>query len=153
MAPCSIVLHAGAGESYRGDSDSTEDICRFLQELAADSKERLRLGVSAVDVVVDVTAALEDCPYFNAGKGASLNIAGWHEVCHGLISTASRADRLSSWRQLSSMETPVSTGLLPVCSERGTQYDWHKPSSMIQARPSSLVQTLTCLPPRTDSRW
>ena len=143
MAPFSIVLHAGAGESYRGDLDSTENICQFLRELAADATERLRLGASALDVVVDVTAALEDCPYFNAGKGASLNIAGGHEVCRGLISPASHADSPSSWRQRSSMDTPASTGLLPVYSERGIQYDWHKPSSMIQALPLSLVQTLT----------
>ncbi|CZT23857.1 uncharacterized protein RCC_09572 [Ramularia collo-cygni] len=75
-APISIILHAGAGESYREGAESIPD---FLRTLAADASERLSAGTSALDVVVHVTAALEDHPQFNAGKGASLNIEGEHE--------------------------------------------------------------------------
>jgi beta-aspartyl-peptidase (threonine type) len=75
--PISIVLHAGAGESYRGD---TESIPEFLRLLAADASERLLSGQSALEVVVYATSVLEDHPRFNAGKGASLNVEGKHEV-------------------------------------------------------------------------
>lgn len=73
----SIVLHAGAGESYRGGTDAAQE---YLRTLAINAKTQLSSGASALGVAVHVTASLEDCPYFNAGKGASLNIEGKHEV-------------------------------------------------------------------------
>jgi len=75
-----IVLHAGAGESWIGDAASRKATESFLQSLVEQSKESLRAGRPAVDVVADAVAALEDYPDFNAGKGAAVNDDGFHEV-------------------------------------------------------------------------
>lgn len=75
-----IALHAGAGESYRSNSDEYAAIRTFLRSIAFEAETKLRLGATAIEVVIDVTVAPEDFPQFNAGRGAALNITGEHEV-------------------------------------------------------------------------
>lgn len=75
-----IVLHAGAAESWIGDAASRKATEAFLEDLISDCNEALSAGRSAVDVVADAVAALEDYPDFNAGKGAAVNDDGFHEV-------------------------------------------------------------------------
>jgi len=75
-----IVLHAGAAESWHGDAESHQRTVAFLESLVEKAKLELHNGASAVNVVTDVTAALEDYPDFNAGKGSAINIEGFHEV-------------------------------------------------------------------------
>lgn len=84
--PLAVVLHAGAGESYRDNPEETAAIRRFLEALIRKADNALQVGVPAIEVVTDITAALEDAPYFNAGRGAALNILGKHEVCDEVCS-------------------------------------------------------------------
>jgi L-asparaginase / beta-aspartyl-peptidase len=76
----SIVLHAGAAESWHGNAESHRNSVVFLEALVEKAKSDLRNGAIAVDVVTEITAALEDFPDFNAGKGSALNQEGFHEV-------------------------------------------------------------------------
>lgn len=43
-------------------------------------KHSLALGKRALDVVQDCVIALENCPFFNAGKGAVFNAIGRHQL-------------------------------------------------------------------------
>lgn len=76
----SILLHAGAAESWHFEKETHEQIIVFLNAIVQDAQIALQSGLTAVDIVADVTAALEDYPAFNAGKGSAINIQGFHEV-------------------------------------------------------------------------
>jgi beta-aspartyl-peptidase (threonine type) len=76
----SIVLHAGAADSWAGESQLQEKTECFLHHLIIGAEDKLRNGESALQVVTEVVSALEDYPQFNAGKGSALNNDGFHEV-------------------------------------------------------------------------
>ncbi|KAJ5950855.1 Peptidase T2 asparaginase 2 [Penicillium vulpinum] len=76
----SIALHAGAADSWAGDSGIQEKTEAFLQCLIDSAKAQLRNGESSLKVVTEVVSALEDYPQFNAGKGSALNNDGFHEL-------------------------------------------------------------------------
>jgi len=76
-----IVIHGGAGGAPKSMSDSMKK--RYEKHL----EEALRIGVGlikngapALDVVQIVVNYMEDCPLFNAGKGAVMNIDAIHEL-------------------------------------------------------------------------
>lgn len=77
-----IVIHGGAGNFSSKDLDSIEE-AEFRSHLARAldiGKDLLRQGKNATEVVVGVICYLEDCPLFNAGKGAVLNHDGIVEL-------------------------------------------------------------------------
>ncbi|KXG54682.1 Peptidase T2, asparaginase 2 [Penicillium griseofulvum] len=76
----SIVLHAGAADSWAGESQLQEKTEFFLHHLINGAEDKLRNGESALQVVTEVVSALEDYPQFNAGKGSALNNDGFHEL-------------------------------------------------------------------------
>ena len=78
--PYCLVLHAGTSDACETDPERVQDIEQILHLLATSAGDQLRSGIRALDVVQFVVAALEDCPLFDAGKGAALNVEGSHEV-------------------------------------------------------------------------
>jgi beta-aspartyl-peptidase (threonine type) len=67
----SIIVHGGAGKFDPGEKHD-----QGLRAAAAAGWEILSSGGSALDAVETAVVALEDDPIFNAGYGASLNLAG-----------------------------------------------------------------------------
>lgn len=77
-----IALHGGAGVMSR-DRISPEREAEYKKELAAAleiGKNILASGGKSVDAVEAVVVYLEDCPLFNAGKGAVMTIDKRHEL-------------------------------------------------------------------------
>jgi len=75
-----VILHAGTTECWETSPSRQQEIEQTLHNIAKSAGSRLASGAKALDVVQFVVSALEDCPLFNAGKGAVLNEDGKHEV-------------------------------------------------------------------------
>ena len=75
-----VALHAGTCDTWNNDTSYQESVEKILNEIAQTAKAKLLYGAKALDVVQAVVVSLEDCPWFNAGKGAVLNEDGEHEV-------------------------------------------------------------------------
>ncbi|KAL8700967.1 MAG: hypothetical protein Q9201_005159 [Fulgogasparrea decipioides] len=88
---CALLLHAGVCESWSGNAKYQEEAERILFDIAQEANARLVRGQKVVDVVEHVVSLLEDCPLFNAGKGAVLNEQGKHELEAGIADAATGA--------------------------------------------------------------
>lgn len=62
--------------------DLIHESCPFHFMFVQEGKRMLQAGGEAVDVAERVTCLLEDCPYFNAGKGSVFTNAGAHPRDH-----------------------------------------------------------------------
>ena len=77
-----LVIHGGAGVASR-EAVPPEDEAAIRAELdrALEAGHAiLSAGGSALDAVTAAVVALEECPWFNAGKGAVFNAEGRHEL-------------------------------------------------------------------------
>jgi beta-aspartyl-peptidase (threonine type) len=77
-----LALHGGAG-AKAGRDYSTE--IAHMREVAANARERLKAGASALDIAVETVKALEDSGLYVAGKGASPNAIGIYELDASLM--------------------------------------------------------------------
>ncbi len=77
----SIVLHGGAG-SFSGtvDNSSKNEYVKALFAALEVGKSILESGGASIDAVEAVVVELENCPLFNAGKGAVVNADGFFEL-------------------------------------------------------------------------
>ncbi|MDD2595497.1 MAG: isoaspartyl peptidase/L-asparaginase [Bacteroidales bacterium] len=76
----SIVLHGGAGGKSEMPAEDEEIFKIFLNEALVEGKTILENGGSALDAVQATVIYLEDCPLFNAGKGAVMTSDKRHEL-------------------------------------------------------------------------
>ena len=83
-----LAVHGGAG--VRAGHDYTEPAA-FMHEILARGGERLRAGASALDLVVEMVAAMEESGLYTAGKGSSPNQAGEVELDASLMTGHDRA--------------------------------------------------------------
>lgn len=77
-----IVIHGGAGALTR-QAMTPEKELRYLTALSkiiCQGQRLLKSGASALDVVTEAVTMLEDCPLFNAGRGAVFTHQGTHEL-------------------------------------------------------------------------
>lgn len=82
MARAVIAIHGGAGAITRA-AMSTEKEQAYTDALAAivaSGQAILAAGGSALDAVTEAVRLLEECPLFNAGKGAVFTHQGTHEL-------------------------------------------------------------------------
>jgi len=92
VAPAAIAIHGGAGTILRS-SLTAEQEARYLEALrsiANAGNEVLGQGGNALDAVSLAVSLLEDCPLFNAGKGAVFTNAGTIEMDAAIMDGKSR---------------------------------------------------------------
>ena len=78
--PFALALHGGAGTIAKGSAaDEAPYRDALLEALAAGQKVLIR-GGSALDAVIAGVVSLEDCPLFNAGRGAVFTSEARHEL-------------------------------------------------------------------------
>lgn len=74
-----IVLHGGAGSLVKDEAMKTQYETHLLEAIQLGSN-MLRDSATALDVAEAVVVYMEDCPLFNAGKGAVKTLDGTHEL-------------------------------------------------------------------------
>ncbi|KAL8839490.1 MAG: hypothetical protein Q9170_001713 [Blastenia crenularia] len=87
----SVLIHAGTTETWSGDVDYQQAAEQTLYTIAQKAGSMLASGVSSVGVVERAVIELEDCPLFNAGKGAVLDEKGEHELEAGIVNGSTGA--------------------------------------------------------------
>jgi beta-aspartyl-peptidase (threonine type) len=77
-----LVIHGGAGGPPKGvlTAEMEKDYLAKLEEALQKGAAVLSKGGTSLDAVEQVVRYLEDCPLFNAGKGAVLNAEGHAEL-------------------------------------------------------------------------
>ncbi|EYS98091.1 isoaspartyl peptidase [Cupriavidus sp. SK-4] len=82
MQPAVIAIHGGAGTITRAAMDAAREreYIEALQHVLQAGQRILAEGGSALDAVTEAVRLLEECPLFNAGKGAVLTHAGTYEL-------------------------------------------------------------------------
>ncbi|TDV35847.1 beta-aspartyl-peptidase (threonine type) [Paraburkholderia caballeronis] len=77
-----IAIHGGAGTITRASltADAEARYHAALRDVLAAGQRLLADGGSALDAVTEAVRLLEDCPLFNAGRGAVYTAAGTHEL-------------------------------------------------------------------------
>jgi len=78
----SIAIHGGAGAMSKGklSPEQENEIKNVLKHIVSDGLSKLQAGQNALDVVQKAVNQLENCIWFNAGKGAVFNHQGKHEL-------------------------------------------------------------------------
>ncbi|HPW79027.1 MAG TPA: isoaspartyl peptidase/L-asparaginase [Bacteroidales bacterium] len=80
-----IVIHGGAGSGRSMTPEAREKYLDLLDQVLDLGTGMLENGAEALDVVTQVVVWMEDCPDFNAGKGAVITSNGMHELDAALM--------------------------------------------------------------------
>ncbi len=82
MAKAVIAIHGGAGAITRAamSAEKEQAYRQALHDIVTHGQTLLAQGTSALDVVTEAVRRLEECPLFNAGKGAVFTHQGTHEL-------------------------------------------------------------------------
>jgi L-asparaginase / beta-aspartyl-peptidase len=82
MPQAVIAIHGGAGTITRAamDANREREYTAALEQVLLAGQRVLAEGGSALDAVTEAVRLLEECPLFNAGKGAVLTHAGTYEL-------------------------------------------------------------------------
>ncbi|SHJ25350.1 beta-aspartyl-peptidase (threonine type) [Hymenobacter daecheongensis DSM 21074] len=91
--PISLALHGGAGTISRTlmTAEAEHAYRQALQAAAEVGYAVLRQGGAALDAVELAVRSLEDCPLFNAGRGAVFTHEGHHEMDAAIMDGRDRA--------------------------------------------------------------
>jgi isoaspartyl peptidase/L-asparaginase-like protein (Ntn-hydrolase superfamily) len=75
-----VAVHGGAGHGPKGGAEAAVPHREALADAVEAARDVLAGGGGAVDAAVTAVALLEDCPLFNAGRGAVANADGGFEL-------------------------------------------------------------------------
>ncbi len=87
-----LAIHGGAGTIARASltPDDEKQYRAALETALTIGHDRLRAGGAALDAVEAAVRSLEDCPLFNAGRGAVFTHDGHHELDAAIMSGHTR---------------------------------------------------------------
>ncbi|MDX1954807.1 MAG: isoaspartyl peptidase/L-asparaginase [Chitinophagaceae bacterium] len=103
MSKLALAIHGGAGTILRSQmSPDKEAIYRTALDEALEAGYKvLRQGGAALDAVVAAVVSLEDCEWFNAGKGSVFTHQGHHEMDAAVMDgQTGRAGAVAGVRQI-----------------------------------------------------
>ncbi len=82
MQKISIAIHGGAGTILRSEMSAEKEVAykEAMQGALDAGYTVLEKGGTALDAVEQAVISLENCPLFNAAKGAVFNALGGHEM-------------------------------------------------------------------------
>ena len=88
-----LAIHGGAGTITRTAMSADKEAAyqQSLNDILAAGQRILVDGGSALDAVTEAVRLLEECPLFNAGKGAVLTSAGTYELDASIMDGATLA--------------------------------------------------------------
>jgi isoaspartyl peptidase/L-asparaginase-like protein (Ntn-hydrolase superfamily) len=88
---CVLAIHGGAGTITRRELTPRleKEYCAALAAALRSGYAVLERGGSSMDAVTAAVVVLEDSPLFNAGRGATFNAAGEHELDASVMDGAS----------------------------------------------------------------
>ncbi|MDS0861544.1 isoaspartyl peptidase/L-asparaginase [Burkholderia pseudomultivorans] len=88
-----VAIHGGAGTILRDamDTDTERQYRAELSAILQAARQVLADGGSALDAVTVAVRMLEDCPLFNAGRGAVYTAEGEHELDAAIMDGATLA--------------------------------------------------------------
>jgi len=108
-----LAVHGGAGAPRRGEREAAEEDAAARAALAAALRAGfavLASGGAALDAVERAVRVLEDCPLFNAGRGAALTSAGEAELDAAVMD--GRGRRVGAVAAVRGVANPVSLARL-----------------------------------------
>lgn len=101
MADYALVIHGGAGAIAISDAQAVDARHEAMRAVLAAGRSVLARGGTAVDAVALAVSLLEDCPLFNAGRGAVLDADAEHELEASIMEgSACRAAGLIGLRRI-----------------------------------------------------
>lgn len=144
-----LLVHGGAGVIRRDmDADTERAVREALATALRRGHAQLVSGGSALDAVAAAVTALEDAPYFNAGRGAVFTHEGVNELDAAIMDGATlRAGAIAGVRHVRN----------PVLLARAVME--HSPHVMLAgegAEAFARTQDIALVEPdyfRTDNRW
>ncbi len=107
MTNAIIAIHGGAGALSRDVMTAQQEAAYLdaLEQILAQAGALLEKGGSAVDAVSLAVSLLEDCPLFNAGRGAVFTSAETHEMDAAIMDGADL--RCGSVATISTVRNPI----------------------------------------------
>lgn len=108
MGEVVLAIHGGAGTIERSQLDTArEAACRLaLKDILASGYKILKHSGSSLEAVEQTVRLLEDCEFFNAGRGSVLTASGEVEMDAAIMDGASR--RAGAVAALRRIKNPVS---------------------------------------------
>ncbi|MCF8238661.1 MAG: isoaspartyl peptidase/L-asparaginase [Saprospiraceae bacterium] len=88
----SLAIHGGAGTILKSEMSPEKEVAytKALREALDAGEVILKKGGSSVDAVIAAVSSMEDCPLFNAGRGAVFNAVGGHEMDASIMDGSNR---------------------------------------------------------------
>ena len=115
-----LAIHGGAGTINREalSAEAEREYRGALQSILEKGRDALAAGASALDAVTLAVSMLEDCPLFNAGRGAVYTSAETHEMDdHGRQHAADRRAFVRARRQEPDPGGPCGHGAVSACPD------------------------------------
>jgi L-asparaginase / beta-aspartyl-peptidase len=146
-----IAVHGGAG-AWKGATE--EDFAAVQEDLLRAvtlGRDMLAGGSSSLDVVERVVAKLEDSPHFNAGRGATFNARGGHELDASIMDGRNLA--CGAVAGVSTVKNPAKLARIVMQDTKHVMLIGKDADEFAKSRGVELVSPEYFWSPRQQARW